>query len=202
MRHKTIALAVAALVAFGASGAVAASITMDSPAVTALQSASDAPSSESHTVAVIDPHDRLTSSEVETAWEITQTNETVRSHFDGESSLHYQIEAEADELQVYVAKNDTAPPRVQAVVALDTQSVSAVNEIETVVAADGKATGRIAPQGQDGGAFESGEEVTLRTVPETGASTDETDREIPPGETFNATVTDDEFRVNNESSGE
>lgn len=91
MRHKTLTLAVAALLAFGASGVVAASISPSPSATTAAQSPADDASPVNYTVEVIDPHDQLTAQEVEKARQVAWANEEVRSYFEDGAAVHFEV---------------------------------------------------------------------------------------------------------------
>ncbi|WP_435066734.1 hypothetical protein [Haloplanus sp. C73] len=134
MQHRALTLIVATLLAFGAGGVVASH--PPNPSATTAQSPADTASPATHTVDVVDPRDRLSEQDVETAWRLAWANETVRSYIDGDGPAHFQVEAVGDELQVYVAPNGTTEPRVQAVVNLDSKSVVDVTSLTNVITAD------------------------------------------------------------------
>lgn len=146
MRHKALTLAVAALLVFGASGIVAASMTTSPSPATADASPTDTASPANHTVDVIDPHDKLSAQEAENAWQLTWANDTIKSYFDNVESVHFQVEAIEDELQVLVATSDTAPPQVQAIVDLESETVTSVEELNNVATADEVKTMDLSPQ--------------------------------------------------------
>lgn len=142
MQDKALAFAVAALLAFGASGVVAASTT--SPLATADASPTDAAQPDEYTVEVVDPDDQLSEREVENALLLAWTHDEVRSHFDGES-VHFQVEALGDDRQVYVAPSEAAPPRVVADVDLDAEAVTGVEAIGRAMTADDAMTMQLSP---------------------------------------------------------
>ncbi|AFK21531.1 hypothetical protein E6P09_15900 (plasmid) [Haloferax mediterranei ATCC 33500] len=190
MRRKTLALAVTALLVFGASSAVAAPVLLESTG-TAHQVPSNAVSSDTHTVEVIDPYNKLTANEAEKAWQLAYTNETVQRYFGDRDSLHFHVEAEGSEVQVYVAKNETAPPRVKAVVSLDSGAVTTVESIDNVVHPDEVSVGRLSDSKKN---VTTGEQFAVHASPEN--DTGERDP-MKPGETFTGEVTgDDSFVVN------
>ncbi|ADQ69066.1 hypothetical protein C499_06230 [Halogeometricum borinquense DSM 11551] len=135
MQHRALTLVVAALLAFGASGVVAATTTVSPSPVTADASPTDGVSPADHTVKVIDPDDRLSEQDIENAWQLAWSNETVKRSFENADSPHFQVEAVSDELQVYVATDETARPQVVADVDLDSESVTAVEPIHDVLIA-------------------------------------------------------------------
>ena len=116
MRYETLTLAVAALLVIGAGGVVAAPmpVTDTSPAPDAQPS--------NHTVDVVDPEDRLTEQEVSTMRRLTWSETKVREQFEDTDTVHFHIEAVGDDLQVWGAANETAPPQDVADVAPDAET--------------------------------------------------------------------------------
>jgi hypothetical protein len=96
---------------------------------------------------------------VQTAWRTAWANETVRDHFADSDAVHFHVEAVGDELQVYVAADETAPPRVQADVDLADETVTGTEAPNNVVTAGNVETTKLAPI--DASAFDDGEPVTL-----------------------------------------
>ncbi|MFD1587648.1 hypothetical protein ACFR9U_11685 [Halorientalis brevis] len=130
MRQKALTLAVAALLALGASGVVAA--TMDG-------STADAASADvlpaNYTVDVTNPEmvsDEAADTAIETAW----ANEDVRSHFDDGAAVHFDLWAsELDDGVIHVSvapMDDPDDTRVIADVALDQETVTSVDEPVTL----------------------------------------------------------------------
>ncbi|SFS54179.1 hypothetical protein [Halostagnicola kamekurae] len=136
MRNNILTLVVAGLLAFGASGVVAASVSPGPQMMDANPSSVDEVLPENHTSEVIDPHDRLSEQEVKDAQQLAWANENVTSYFEDSASVHFQVEALGDELQVYVAPQETAAPRVMAVIEMDSQSVVTVEQLQNVKTAD------------------------------------------------------------------
>ncbi|QIB74315.1 hypothetical protein G3I44_08490 [Halogeometricum borinquense] len=145
MQHRTLTLAVAALLAFGASGVVAATTTISPSPATADASPTDGVSPVNHTVKVIDPDERLSEQDVKNAWQLAWSNETVKRSFENADSAHFQVEAVSDELQVYVVTNETARPQVVADVDLDSESVTSVEPINDVLIAGQVGSMQLAP---------------------------------------------------------
>ncbi len=185
MRHKVLTLAVVALLAFGASGVSAASIDSN-PSVASSQSPADDASPANYTVEVVDPNDRLSEQDVENARQLAWANETVNSAIENGGSAHFHVEAVGDELQVYVAPNRTAAPRVQAVVDLGSESVDKVEELNTVLMADEMETDQLATLNVSNG--DAGETRTVKAA--SGAETITAD-EVSVCEDFNVAVESD-----------
>ena len=126
MRTKALTLAVAALLALGASGGVTAS-TATPVADTA--SADALPSD--HTVDVVNP-DAVSDAAVDQAIETAWANDTVQSYFDDGAAVHFQVwatELDEDVVHVNVAPRDAPDEtRVVADVALGENTVTSVDE--------------------------------------------------------------------------
>ncbi|GAA0515177.1 hypothetical protein [Halorubrum aquaticum] len=125
MRTKLAVLAVAALLAFGTGSVVAA---MDTPTT---DTASDDVLPANHSVDVIDPgemSDEKIDQAIETAWE----NETVRSYFDDDAAVHFEVWAsglDEDVIHVKVAPiKEPDETRVIADVNLSQQRVTYIDE--------------------------------------------------------------------------
>ncbi|GGL66674.1 hypothetical protein [Halocalculus aciditolerans] len=133
MQRKALTLAVVTLLAFGASGAVAASIGPSPSAATAQSPAADA-SPANYTVEVTDPYDRLSAGEVETAWQVAWKNDTVRNHFEDDSPVHFEVWApQPDENRVVVSVELADEPdsaRVLATVHLDNPAGERVSDVK------------------------------------------------------------------------
>lgn len=127
MRHETLTIALAALLAFGVSGAVAAPVTELSPAT------DEQPSD--YTVEVIDPDDRLTDEEIAEMRHLAWSRDDVRAEFEDTDTVHFQIEAVDGDLQVYLAIEEDAPPQVVVDIAHDDGEVTQVETLDNVVAA-------------------------------------------------------------------
>jgi hypothetical protein len=101
MRYKTLTLAVAALLALGAGGVTATSMT--NPAA---DTASADVLPANHTVDVVNP-DEVSDEAVEQAIETAWANEDVRGYVEGNDAVHFEVWAsELDDDTVYV---DVAP---------------------------------------------------------------------------------------------
>ncbi|MFC7132093.1 MULTISPECIES: hypothetical protein [Salinibaculum] len=131
MRTKALTLAVAALLALGASGGVTAS-TATPVADTA--SADALPSD--HTVDVLTPaavSDAAVDQAIETAW----ANDTVQSYFDDGAAVHFQVwtsELDEDVVHVNVAPRDSPDEtRVVAHVTLGENTVTSVTSVDEPV---------------------------------------------------------------------
>lgn len=159
MRHKTLTIAVVALLAFGASGVVSASLAPNHSTDTPTQSPAEDALSGNHTVEVIDPDDRLDERAATDTWQTAWANETVRDHFENDDAVHFHVEAVGDELQVYVASDENYAPRVQADVDLDSEAVVAVETLDNVATAENIETIDLAPI--NASEFSPGEPVTL-----------------------------------------
>ena len=125
MRTKLAVLAVAALLAFGTGSVVAA---MDTPTT---DTASDDVLPANHSVDVIDPgemSDEKIDQAIETAW----ANETVRSYFDDDAAVHFEVWAsglDEDVIHVEVAPiEEPDETRVIADVNLSEQRVTYIDE--------------------------------------------------------------------------
>lgn len=129
MRHETLTIAVAVLLAVGAGGAVAASIP-----VTDTSPAPDVQPSN-HTVDVVDPEDRLTEQEIAELRRLAWSADAVREEFEDTDSVHFHVEAVGEGLEVYVAANESTPPRVVAEVALDEGAVTDVEGLNNAMTA-------------------------------------------------------------------
>lgn len=164
MQQKAITLAVVALLALGTSGVVAASITASPQAGPTGHSPSNDVSTSNHTVDVIDPNDRLTERDVTTAWQLAADANSVREHVDEDSSLHFQIEALGDELQVYVAPSEEASPTVLAVVDLESESIVSIEALDNVVQATETTTMEVSPA--EGTTPDSSNDTTRYTASE------------------------------------
>jgi hypothetical protein len=139
MRHETVTLAVAALLALGAGGAVAASM----PAADASPAPDGQPSD--YTVDVVDPDDRLTEQEVTELRRLAWSADEVRRQFEGTETVHFHIEAVGDDLEVYVATDEQAPPKVVAEVALDDEEVTDVQSLNNTMTADAATSIELSP---------------------------------------------------------
>ena len=126
MRNKAIALVFAALLAFGASGVVTAS--MAPPA--ADTASADAPP-DNYTVDIVNP-DEVSDEDVTQAVSIAWANDEVRSYFDDGAAVHFEVWA--SELHDGIVHVDVAPmdapdnTRVIADVDLDEQTVTSIDE--------------------------------------------------------------------------
>ncbi|WP_255152424.1 hypothetical protein [Halorarius halobius] len=132
MRYTALTLTVAVLLAAGGAGAATVSMTTSPQGALAAQTPAETASPANYTTEVIDPNDRLEPSDVDDARTLAWENRTVRHHVDAADSPHFHIEALDGDLQVYVARNETAPPRVVATVNLDAGSVSSVDPLGNV----------------------------------------------------------------------
>lgn len=168
MRQKALTLAVAALLAFGASGVVTASITTSPQPVATAQPADNALPTN-HTVEVIDPHDRLSEQDVKNAQQLAWANKSVASSFENNASIHFQVEAIGDELQVYVAPQETSAPRVMSVIKLQSQSVVSVEKLDNVETADDVQTAKLSPEDPMNLTQSSGEDSGTVTFATDGA---------------------------------
>ncbi|MDS0283696.1 hypothetical protein [Haloarcula onubensis] len=134
MRYKALTLVVAALLALGAGGVTAASLTNP----TADAASADALPAN-YTVDVVNPDgvsDEAAEQAIETAW----ANDDVRSHLDGTDAVHFEVWAsELDDDTVYV---DVAPidspeeTLVRAHVDVARQTVTATDEPVTLDASN------------------------------------------------------------------
>lgn len=162
MRHKTLTIAVVALLAFGASGVVSASLAPNHSTNMPTQSPVENALSGNHTVEVIDPDDRLDERAATDAWQTAWANETVRDHFEDGTAVHFHVEAVGDELQVYVAADENSPPRVEADVDLNNETVVGVEVLHNVATAEDVETMDLAPI--NASEFAPGEPVTLNVA--------------------------------------
>lgn len=129
-----VALAVTALFVLGTGGVVAATVT-DTPIAPTVDAPSDTASPANYTVEVVDPDDELNEQDVEDAREIAWANETVRSYFSANESVHFKVWASRTDdgnVSVWLSTNESAPARVVADVGAG--SVTDVDEPETLTA--------------------------------------------------------------------
>jgi len=135
MRYKAIALAAAVMLAFGASGAVATSMT-NGPTAETLLSSDDAQPAD-YTGDVVDPDDKLSSQDAEDAREIAWANDDVRDRLDDIESPYLEVLAPSDgeeHVSVRIAENETAPTQVVVDVDLESGTVESIDEVETITA--------------------------------------------------------------------
>jgi len=135
MRYKAIALAAAVMLAFGASGAVATSMTNGPTAGTLLPSDDAQPAD--YTGNVVDSDDELSTQDAEDAREIAWANDDVRDQLDGIESPYLEALAPADgeeHVSVRIAENETAPTQVIVDVDLESGTVVSIDEVETLTA--------------------------------------------------------------------
>lgn len=125
MRTKLAVLAVAALLALGTDSVVAA---MDTPTA---DIASDNALPANYTVDVINPGE-VSDEEIDQAIETTWANDTVRSYFDDDAAVHFEVWAsELDEDVIHVKVAPIEEPdetRVIADVNLSEQQVTYIDE--------------------------------------------------------------------------
>lgn len=158
MNRKSVALALAAMLALGAGGAVAAIATDDTVGERDAAMAQQTEPAENYTTEVRDPHGVLTSADVDAAVETALSDEEMRSYFDDGESVHVELWApQPDERRAVVslspgeAPNDT---RVLANVWLDRQEVTGVEEPRTLDESTG-----ISVELTDDGEFEFGSDA-------------------------------------------
>ena len=155
MRYETLTLAVAALLVIGAGGVVAAPmpVTDTSPAPDAQPS--------NHTVDVVDPADELTEREIAELRRLAWAETEVREQFEDTDTVHFHVESVGDDLEVYVATNESAPPRVVAEVALDEGAVTDVALLDDTRTAGSSLSVQLSPVNES--ALDDGT-VTVRTA--------------------------------------
>lgn len=155
MRHETVTLAVAALLAIGAGGAVAASM----PAADASPAPDGQPAN--YTVDVVDPDDRLTEQEVAALRRLAWSAAEVRQPFADSETVHFHVEAVGDELEVYVATDENAPPKVVAEVALDDEEVTDVHTLNNATTTESARSIELSPVNESA---IDGSTVTVRSA--------------------------------------
>ncbi|WP_135820285.1 hypothetical protein [Halostella litorea] len=177
MQRQLLTVAVAALLAFGASGVAAA--TTSPPTATPDGSPADVVQPSNHTVEVVDPDGDLSERDVERAWRTAWQHDAVRDWFES-GPVHFQVEDVGDDLEVYVAPDEDAAPRVVADVDLDAGTVTDARPLDNVLTASDSETTELTAVNDTGdrvatftvtnGTVVDGEAVTLRTTDSTGIS--------------------------------
>lgn len=133
MRVKIIVLAAAVLLAFGASGAVATSITNSQSAPVGTTPA-DTTQSTNYTGDVVDPDDKLSPANIEDAREIAWANDDVNDRFAGDEPAYLEVRAPSnddDDVSVWIAENETASMELVVNVDLDKDTVMTIEEVRT-----------------------------------------------------------------------
>lgn len=161
MRYETLTLAVAVLLAVGASGAVAAPMSVTDTSPTPDAQPAD------YTVEVVDPDDRLTEEEVAELRRLAWSADEVRRQFDDAETVHFHVQAVGDSLEVYVATGEHAPPQVVAEIALDDETVTDVRALDNAMTTGAVESIDLSPVNES--AFDDGSTVTVR--PASGPTT-------------------------------
>ena len=131
MRYTTATLAVLALVALVAGGVSAAPMTNPSTAPSA-----DVAQPAEYNIDTVDPDDKLTNQDIETARELAWANDSVRAAVDVDSPVQFDVWApngEDDHVSVWVEQNETTVAIAD--IDLDAESVLTVDE-PTVLSSD------------------------------------------------------------------
>jgi len=136
MRYKAITLAAAVMLALGASGAVAASLT-NSPAGGPGALPTDDAQPADYPGDVVDPDNKLSSQDVADARELALANDDVRDRLEDVESPFLKVWAPSDSddhVSIWISENKTAPAQLVVDVDLEDESVVKIDEPETLTA--------------------------------------------------------------------